>query len=167
MVALDPHTGRVLALSGGWSYDMSQFDRAMQAKRQIGSTMKPFVYLAALENGMTPSTLILDMPVVIDQGPGLPKWEPKNFENEEVGGPRTVRWAIEHSINTMTVRMASTIGIDKIAPYIERLGIMDHMPLEYSMVLGAGETTPLRLTAAYAMLVNGGKKITPSLIDRV
>jgi penicillin-binding protein 1A len=167
VVALDPHTGRVFALSGGWSYDMSQFDRAMQAKRQIGSTMKPFVYLAALENGMTPSTLILDLPVVIDLGPGQPKWQPKNFESEEIGGPRTLRWAIEHSINTMTVRMASAIGIDKIAPYVERLGIMDHMPLEYSMVLGAGETTPLRLTAAYAMLVNGGRKISPSLIDRV
>jgi penicillin-binding protein 1A len=167
LIALDPHTGRVLAMDGGWSYDASQFNRATQARRQIGSTMKPFVYLAALDNGMTPSTLILDLPVAIDQGPGLPLWQPRNFEGEEVGGPRTVRWAIEHSINTMTVRMASTIGIDKIAPYVERLGIMDHMPLEYSMVLGAGDTTPIRLTTAYAMLVNGGKRITPSLIDRV
>ncbi|HLY57913.1 MAG TPA: penicillin-binding protein 1A [Stellaceae bacterium] len=167
IVALDPHTGRILAMDGGWSYEMSQFNRATQARRQIGSTMKPFVYLAALDNGMTPSTLILDLPVAIDQGPGLPLWQPRNFEGEEVGGPRTVRWAIEHSINTMTVRMASTIGIDKIAPYVERLGIMDHMPLEYSMVLGAGDTTPVRLTTAYAMLVNGGKRITPSLIDRV
>jgi penicillin-binding protein 1A len=167
LLALDPHTGRVLAMDGGWAFEGSQFNRATQAERQIGSTMKPFAYLAALDNGMTPATLILDLPVAVDQGPGLPLWQPRNFEGEEVGGPRTVRWAIEHSINTMTVRMASSIGIDKIAPYIERLGIMDHMPLEYSMVLGAGDTTPLRLTTAYAMLVNGGKRITPTLIDRV
>jgi penicillin-binding protein 1A len=167
LVALDPHTGRVLAMEGGWSFEMSQFDRATQAERQIGSTMKPFAYLAALDNGFTPSTLILDEPVVIDQGPGLPPWQPRNFEGEEVGGPRTVRWAIEHSINTLTVRMASAVGIDKIAPYVERLGIMDKMPLEYSMVLGAGDTTPMRLTTAYAELVNGGKQIRPSLIDRV
>ena len=167
LVALDPHTGRVLALEGGWSFEASQFNRATQAERQIGSTMKPFAYLAALDNGLTPSTLILDQPVAIEQGPGLPLWQPRNFEGEEIGGPRTVRWAIEHSINTMTVRMASDIGIDKIAPYVERLGIMDHMPLEYSMVLGAGDTTPMRLTTAYAMLVNGGKRIKPSLIDSV
>jgi penicillin-binding protein 1A len=168
LVALDPHTGRVLAMEGGWSFDTgNQFNRATQAKRQMGSSIKPFAYLAALENGMTPSTLILNAPVAVDQGPNLPKWEPKNFEANEYPGPHTLRFAIEHSINTMTVRMAAVIGIDKIAPYIERLGIMDKMPLFYSMVLGAGETTPLRLTTAYAMLVNGGKRITPSLIDRV
>jgi penicillin-binding protein 1A len=167
LIALDPNTGRVLAMDGGWSFEMSQFNRATQARRQMGSAIKPFVYLAALENGMTPSTLIEDLPVAIEQGPGLPLWRPKNFESEDFFGAKPLRWGIEHSINTMTVRMASTIGIDKIAPYVERLGIMDHMPLEYSMVLGAGDTTPLRLTAAYAMLVDGGKRITPSLIDRV
>ena len=167
LVALDPHTGRVLALSGGWSFAMSSFDRATQAKRQIGSTFKPFAYLAALDNGMTPSTLIQADPVQIYQGPGLPVWEPKNFSGEESSGIHTLRFAIEKSINTMTARMASQIGIEKIKPYIERLGIMDQMPPYYSMVLGAGETTPLRLTAAYAMIDNGGKKIVPTLIDRV
>jgi penicillin-binding protein 1A len=167
IVVMDPHTGRVLALSGGYSYEMSQFDRATQAYRQMGSSIKPFMYLAALDNGMTPSTMILDAPVAIEQGPGLPLWRPHNFESNEYLGPAPLRVAIEKSINTMTVRMASTIGIDKIAPYVERLGIMDKMPAEYSMVLGAGQTTPLRLTTAYAMLVNGGKRILPSLIDRV
>ena len=167
MVALDPHTGRVLAMVGGWSFEMSKFDRATQAKRQIGSTFKPFAYLAALDNGMTPSTLIEADPVQIYQGPGLPMWEPKNFSGEESSGIHTLRFAIEQSINTMTARMASEIGIEKIKPYIERLGIMDDMPPYYSMVLGAGETTPLRLAAAYGMIDNGGKKITPTLIDRV
>jgi penicillin-binding protein 1A len=167
LVALDPHTGRVLAISGGWSFEMSKFDRATQAKRQIGSTFKPFAYLAALDNGMTPSTLIQADPVQIYQGPGLPVWEPKNFSGEESSGIHTLRFAIEQSINTMTARMASQIGIEKIKPYIERLGIMDTMPPYYAMVLGAGETTPLRLTAAYGMIDNGGKKIVPTLIDRV
>jgi penicillin-binding protein 1A len=167
MVALDPHTGRVLAMVGGWSFEMSKFNRVTQAKRQIGSTFKPFAFLAALENGMTPSTLILADPVQIYQGPGLPVWEPKNFKGEESSGIHTLRFAIEQSINTMTARMAAEIGIQKIKPYIERLGIMDEMPPYYSMVLGAGETTPMRLAAAYGMLDNGGRKITPTLIDRV
>jgi penicillin-binding protein 1A len=167
MVALDPHTGRVLAMDGGWSYDTSQFNRATQAYRQIGSTFKPFAYLAALDNGMTPSTLILDDPIELEQGPGLPLWQPHNFEGGEAPGPQPLRVAIEKSLNLMTVRMATTIGIDKIAPYIERLGLMDKMPLLYSQVLGAGQTTPLKLATAYAMIDNGGKRITPSLIDRV
>ena len=167
MVALDPHTGRVLAMDGGWSYDSSQFNRATQAYRQIGSTFKPFAYLAALDNGMTPSTLILDDPIELEQGPGLPMWRPHNFEGGEAPGPQPLRVAIEKSLNLMTVRMATTIGIDKIAPYVERLGLMDKMPLLYAQVLGAGQTTPLKLATAYAMLDNGGKRITPSLIDRV
>jgi penicillin-binding protein 1A len=167
MVALDPHTGRVLAMNGGWSYEMSQFNRATQAYRQIGSTFKPFDYLAALDNGMTPSTLILDDPIELEQGSGLPLWRPHNFESGEAPGPQPLRVAIEKSLNLMTVRMATTIGIDKIAPYVERLGIMDKMPLLYSYVLGAGQTTPLKLGTAYAMIDNGGKRITPSLIDRV
>jgi penicillin-binding protein 1A len=167
LVALDPHTGRVLAMVGGWSFDKSSFNRATQAKRQIGSTFKPFAYLAALDNGMTPSTLIQADPVQIYQGPGLPVWEPKNFSGEESSGIHTLRFAIEQSINTMTARMAAQIGIEKIKPYIERLGIMDDMPPYYSMVLGAGETTPLRLATAYGMIDNGGRKITPTLIDRV
>lgn len=167
LVAINPHTGRLLAVVGGWSYEQSQFDRAFQAKRQVGSTMKPIAFLAALENGMTPSTLISSAPVEIDLGPDQPKYRPRNFEGESNLGILPLRAAIEKSVNTMTVRMAATIGIDKIVPYVERLGIMDKMPPYYSMVLGAGETTPLKITTGFSMLVNGGRKITPSIIDRV
>ncbi len=166
LVAIDPHTGRVLALSGGFSYEMSQFDRATQAKRQTGSAIKPFVYLAALDHGYTPSTLVLDAPVVIDQGPGLPKWRPNNYEHRYFG-PTTLRVGLEQSHDLMTVRMGADIGLDVVAQYVERFGIMDHMPRQYAMLIGAEETTPLRLTAAYAMLVNGGKRIMPTLIDRI
>ncbi len=166
LVAIDPHTGRVLALTGGFNYEMSQFDRATQARRQTGSAIKPFVYLAALDHGYTPSTLVLDAPVVIDQGPGLPKWRPSNYERRYFG-PTTLRVGLEQSHDLMTVRMGADIGLDAVAHYVERFGIMDHMPREYSMLIGAEETTPLRLTAAYAMLVNGGKKIVPTLIDRI
>jgi penicillin-binding protein 1A len=166
LVALDPHTGRVLALSGGFSYEMSQFDRATQARRQTGSAIKPFVYLAALDRGYTPSTLVLDAPIVIDQGPGLPKWKPGNYERRSFG-LTTLRVGLEHSHDLMTVRMGVDIGLDSVAQYVERFGIMDHMPRQYSMLIGAEETTPVRLTTAYAMLVNGGKRIAPTLIDRV
>jgi penicillin-binding protein 1A len=171
LVALDPHTGRVLAISGGFSFATSQFDRATQAKRQTGSTIKPFIFLTALDHGFTPSTLIDDSPISLPQGPGLPMWTPRNYtkEGQEVRyrGPTPLRIAIEKSIDTMTVRAATTVGIEAVADTVESFGIMDHMPREYSMVLGAGETTPLRMTAAYAMLVNGGKRITPTFIDRV
>jgi penicillin-binding protein 1A len=166
LVAIDPHTGRVLALSGGFSYAMSQFDRATQAMRQTGSAIKPFVYLAALDHGYTPSTQVLDAPVTIDQGPGLPKWTPKNYEHRSFG-MTTLRVGLEQSHDLMTIRMGAAIGLGTVAHYVERFGVMDHMPLEYSMLIGAEETTPLRLTAAYAMLDNGGKRITPTLIDRV
>jgi penicillin-binding protein 1A len=171
LVAMDPHTGRVLAISGGFSFATSQFDRATQAKRQTGSTIKPFIFLSALDHGFTPSTLIDDSPISLPQGPGLPMWTPRNYtkEGQEVKyrGPTPLRIAIEKSIDTMTVRAAVMIGLEPIAETIEGFGIMDHMPHEYSMVLGAGETTPLRMTAAYAMLVNGGKRITPTFIDRI
>jgi len=171
LVAMDPHTGRVLAISGGFSFATSQFDRATQAKRQTGSTIKPFIFLSALDHGFTPSTLIDDSPISLPQGPGLPMWTPRNYtkEGQEVKyrGPTPLRIAIEKSIDTMTVRAAVMIGLEPIAETIEGFGIMDHMPREYSMVLGAGETTPLRMTAAYAMLVNGGKRITPTFIDRI
>jgi penicillin-binding protein 1A len=171
LVAMDPHTGRVLAISGGFSFEISQFDRATQAKRQTGSTIKPFIFLTALDHGFTPSTLIDDSPISLPQGPGLPMWTPRNYtkEGQEVKyrGPTPLRIAIEKSIDTMTVRAATVIGIEPIAETVEGFGLMDHMPREYSMVLGAGETTPLRMTAAYAMLVNGGKRITPTFIDRV
>ncbi len=166
LVALDPHTGRVFALSGGFSYEMSQFDRATQAHRQIGSAIKPFVYLTAMDHGFTPSSVLLDAPFVVDQGPGLPKWKPSNYTHKFYG-PLTLRVAVEQSRNLITARLGAAVGLDPIGETIERFGIMDHMPRQYSMVLGAGETTPLKLTAAYAMLVNGGKKITPTLIDRV
>ena len=166
LVALDPHTGRVLAMVGGYDYRRSQFNRATQAMRQPGSAFKPFVYLAAMDSGYTPSTLILDAPFVIDQGPGLPKWRPANYTNRFYG-PSTMRLGVEKSRNLMTVRLAQTIGMDKVANYAERLQIVDRMPRSLSMALGAGETTLLRLTTAYAMLVNGGKRITPTLIDRI
>ena len=166
LVAMDPHTGRVLAMSGGYDFARSQFNRATQAKRQPGSAFKPIVYLAALDSGFTPATLILDAPFVIDQGPGLPKWRPANY-TKKFYGPSTMRLGIEKSRNLMTVRLAQTIGIEKVAEYAEKLGVVDTLPRRLSMALGAGETTLLRLTTAYAMLVNGGKKIRPTLIDRI
>jgi penicillin-binding protein 1A len=171
LVAMDPHTGRVLAISGGFSFATSQFDRATQAKRQPGSSIKPFVYLSALDHGFTPSTLVVDGPISLPQGPGLPMWSPTNYtkRGQEVRfrGPTPLRVALEQSLNAVTARVASIIGMESIAETVERFGIMDHMPREYSMALGAGETTLLRHTAAYAMLVNGGKRITPTFIDRV
>jgi penicillin-binding protein 1A len=166
LVAMDPHTGRVLAMSGGFSFEMSQFNRATQAKRQPGSSIKPFVYLTALENGFTPSTLVDDDPITINQGPGMPPWTPTNYEHNFMG-PIPLRVALEHSRNAATARVASIIGMDPIGETLEKFGIMDHMPRMYSMSLGAGETTPLRLTAAYAMIDDGGKRLIPTLIDRV
>ncbi|MDB5410347.1 MAG: penicillin-binding protein [Rhodospirillales bacterium] len=167
LVVLDPHTGRVLAMVGGYSHDMSQFNRVTQAKRQPGSAIKPFVYMAALDNGFTPSTLILDAPFVADQGPGLPKWKPTNYNTTKFSGPTPLRVGVEDSKNMMTARLGSVVGLDKVADYVEKFGIMDHMPEQYSMLLGAGETTPLRLATAYAMIVNGGKRVTPTFIDRI
>jgi penicillin-binding protein 1A len=166
VVALDPHTGRVLAMSGGYSQEMSVFNRATQAKRQPGSSFKPFVYLAGLDSGYTPATRILDAPIVIDQGPGLGKWKPENYTGKFYG-PAPMRVGIEQSRNLMTVRLAENIGMEKVAAYAKRFGIVDEMSEVLSMALGAGETTLLRLTAGYAMFVNGGKQITPTLIDRV
>jgi penicillin-binding protein 1A len=166
LVALDPHTGRVLAMSGGYSFARSKFNRVTQALRQPGSAFKPFVYLAALSSGYSPSTMILDAPFVIDQGPGLPKWRPANY-TKKFYGPSTMRLGIEKSRNLMTVRLAQTIGMEKVAEFAERFHIVDELPQTLSMALGAGETTLLRLTTGYAMLVNGGKRITPTLIDRI
>ena len=166
LIAIDPHTGRVLAMTGGYSSELSEFNRVIQARRQPGSAFKPFVYLAALDEGYTPSTLILDAPFVIDQGAGLPKWRPANY-TKKFYGPSTMRLGIEKSRNLMTVRLAQTIGMDKVAKYAKRFGIVDSLPETLAMSLGAGETTLMRLTTAYAMLVNGGKRITPTLIDRI
>ena len=166
IVALDPHTGRVLAMQGGFAYDRSQFNRVTQAARQPGSAFKPFVYLSALEAGLTPATIVLDAPFVIDQGPGLDKWKPANYSNEFYG-PTPMRVGIEKSRNLMTVRLAQTIGMDKVAETAQDFGLYDNLPNQLAMSLGAGETTLLRLASAYGMLVNGGKRIAPHMIDRI
>ncbi len=166
MVAIDPHTGRVLAMVGGWSYQKSEFNRASQAMRQPGSAYKPFIYLSALENGYTPSSLVLDGPLALSQGPGMPLWRPKNYGGDFLG-PTTLRVGVEKSRNLMTVRLAQAVGMETVSVLSERFGIYDKLPRQLAMSLGAGETTVLRLTTAYAMLVNGGKKITPTLIDRI
>lgn len=166
LVAMDPYTGRVLAMVGGFSFDQSEFNRATQAWRQPGSSFKPFVYAAAIDNGYTPSTVELDEPISIDQGPGLGVWSPENFEGKS-SGPETLRYGLEHSINQMTVRLARDIGMPLIAAYAKKFGIYDDLPPYLSMSLGSGETTLMRLTTAYSMLDNGGKRITATLIDRI
>lgn len=166
LVAMDPHTGRVLALVGGFSFAASKFNRAVQARRQPGSAFKPFIYAAALDNGYTPASVVLDAPLVIDQGPGLPPWKPSNYGGK-FGGPSTLRVGIEKSRNLMTVRLAQDMGMPLIAEYARRFGIYDNLMPVLSMSLGAGETTLLRMTTAYAMLANGGKQVRATLIDRI
>jgi penicillin-binding protein 1A len=166
VVAIDPHTGRVLALAGGLSDSSNAFDRATQAYRQPGSASKPFVYMAALDSGYTPSTIVLDSPIVFDQGPGLPQWRPNNYEHEFLG-PLPLSRGLELSRNAMTVRLAAAIGMPKMAAYARKFGIIDDMPLDLSMALGAGETTLMRLVTGYAEIDNGGKKLEATLIDRV
>lgn len=165
LVALDPHTGRVFAIVGGFSFDASVFNRATQAFRQTGSAFKPFVYAAALDHGYTPSSIILDAPFVLEQQ-GQEAWRPENYE-EDFAGPATLRFGLEHSRNAMTVRLASAVGMGPIVENAKKLGIKDDMLPVLSMAIGAGETTLIKLTSAYGMIVNGGKKIAPSLIDRV
>ncbi len=164
-VAMDPFTGRVLAMVGGFSFDESEFNRATQAQRQPGSSFKPFVYAAALDNGYTPSSILLDAPVSIDQGNGQ-IWTPQNFEGKS-GGPHTLRFGIEHSINQMTVRLARDIGMPLVVEYAKRFGIYDNLPPFLSMSIGAGETTVLRMVTGYSMFANGGKRIKATLIDRI
>lgn len=166
LVAIDPHTGRVLALSGGYAYGGTQFNRATQARRQPGSAFKPFVYLAGLERGFSPASIILDGPIELNQGAGLPAWRPQNYSDDYLG-PTTMRVGLEKSRNTMTVRLAQLIGIDKVLSVGQRFGIYDELPRNFSIALGSAETTPIRLTNAYAMLVNGGKKVQASLIERI
>ena len=166
IVVMDPTTGRVLALVGGFSYDQSQFNRATQALRQPGSSFKPFVYAAALDNGYTPSTVVLDAPFELDQGPGGGVWRPENYSGKFYG-PQTLRFGIEQSRNVMTVRLAHDVGMPLIAEYAKRFGVYDDLPPYLSFALGAGETTVLRMTAAYSMFANGGKRIKPTLIDRI
>ena len=166
ILVLDPHTGRILAMSGGYSFSDSEFNRSTQAWRQPGSAFKPFIYLSALENNYLPTKLIRDAPIVINQGPGLPKWKPSNYSNKFYG-PSTLRTGIEKSRNLMTARLALELGMERVQEIAKRFGINDTMPKLLSMSLGAGETTLIRLVKAYAMIVNGGKKITPTLIDRI
>ena len=164
-IAMDPFTGRVLAMVGGFSFDESEFNRATQAQRQPGSSFKPFVYAAALDKGYTPSSIILDSPVTIESSPGQ-YWTPQNFEGESTG-PRTLRFAVEHSINLMTVRLARDIGMPLIVDYARRFGIYDNLPPLLSMSIGAGETTVLRMVTGYSMFDNGGKRVKATLIDRI
>lgn len=165
-IAMDPHTGRVLAMQGGFSFGQSEFNRATQALRQPGSSFKPFVYAAALDHGFTPVSLVLDAPFVMDQGPGLGLWKPENYERD-FHGPSTLRFGIEHSRNVMTVRLAQSVGMDTIADYARRFGIIDNMQPVLSMSLGAGETTLMKLASAYAVFDNGGRQVTPTLVDRI
>jgi penicillin-binding protein 1A len=167
MVVMDPATGRVLAMVGGFSYDQSQFNRATQAMRQPGSSFKPFVYATALDNGYTPSTLVMDGPIEIDQGPGQPPWRPENYSAGKYAGPSTLRYGIEQSRNTMTVRLAQDVGMPLIVEYARRFGVYDNLPSYLSYSLGAGETTVLRMVTAYSMFDNGGKRIIPTFIDRI
>ena len=167
MVAMDPHTGRVLAMVGGFSFDQSQFNRATQAFRQPGSSFKPIVYSSALDNGYTPSTVLMDAPIEIDQGQGGGVWRPDNFSKEKYHGPTTLRNALRWSLNTVTVRLAQDIGMPLISEYARRFGVYDDLPNYLSYALGAGETTVMRMVTAYSMLDNGGKRVKATLIDRI
>ena len=164
-IAMDPFTGRVLAMVGGFSFDKSEFNRATQAQRQPGSSLKPFVYAAALDNGYTPTSTVLNSPIAIDDGSGH-LWEPHNFEGTS-SGPHPLRYAIEHSINLMTVRLARDIGMPLVVEYTKRFGIYDNLPPFLSMSIGAGETTLLRMITGYSMFANGGKRVKATLIDRI
>jgi penicillin-binding protein 1A len=167
LIALDPHTGRVLATVGGFSFGMSQFDRAIQARRQPGSSFKPFVYATAIDNGYKPTSIVLDAPIEIEQGPGLDIWAPQNYERDKSNGPSTLRLGIEKSRNQMTVRLAQDLGMPLIIDYARRFGIYDDLLPVLSMSLGAGETTLLRMATAYAILANGGRQVKATLIDRI
>ena len=166
MVVMDPHTGRVLAVSGGFSFAESEFDRATQAYRQPGSSFKPFVYSAALDNGYTPSSIVVDGPIEIQAGPGQEVWKPENY-SKKFYGPSTLRVGIEQSRNTMTVRLAKDMGMPLVVEYAKRFGIYDDLKPYLPMSLGAGETTVLRLTAAYATIANGGRRVQATFIDRI
>lgn len=164
ILAMDPHTGRVLAMQGGFSFSYSEFNRATQAMRQPGSSFKPVVYAAALDNGYTPSSVVLDAPIEITRGREV--WRPKNYGGG-FAGPSTLRRGVERSRNLMTVRLAKDMGMPLVAEYAERFGIYDDLGLFLPMSLGAGETTVKRLVGAYSIMANGGQRIFPTLIDRI
>ncbi|WP_334361430.1 MULTISPECIES: penicillin-binding protein 1A [unclassified Bradyrhizobium] len=167
MVAMDPLTGRVLAMVGGFSFDQSQFNRATQAYRQPGSTFKPLVYSAAMDNGYTPATIMVDGPIEIDQGQGAGVWRPENFSVGSYRGPITLREALKWSVNTVTVRLAQDVGMPLIGEYAKRFGVYEELPNYLSYALGAGETTVMRMVTAYSMFANGGRRVKPTLIDRI
>ncbi len=166
IVVMDPYTGRVLALSGGFSFKKSEFNRATQALRQPGSAFKPFIYALALENGYTPSTLILDAPLVLKQGTDLKMWKPENY-GKKFYGRSTLREGLEKSRNLMTVRISQDLGLNKIVNLSKKLGIYENPNELLSISLGSAETTLLKLTSAYCSFVNGGKLVNPKLIDRI
>ena len=166
IIVMDPYTGRILAMSGGFSFKNSEFNRATQALRQPGSAFKPFVYALALENGYTPASLILDAPIVFDQGEDLKLWKPENY-GKKFYGPSTLRTGVEKSRNLMTVRIAQNLGIKKIAQFAKNLNIYKNPEELLSLSLGSSETTLLKLTSAYCSFVNGGKLINAKFIDRI
>ena len=166
IVVMDPFTGRVYAMSGGFSFKKSEFNRASQAQRQPGSAFKPFIYALALENGFSPNTLVLDAPLVLEQGSDLKMWKPENY-GKKFYGPSTLRMGLEKSRNLMTVRIAQELGTKKITNFSKKLGIYENPEELLSISLGSAETTLLKLTSAYCSFVNGGKRINPILIDRI
>ena len=166
IVVLDPFTGRVKALVGGFNFSSSEFNRATQAKRQPGSAFKPFVYAAALENNYSPNSIVLDAPFIADQGVGLKTWKPENY-GKKFYGPSTLRKGIEYSRNLMTVRISESVGLKKILELSKKLNIYEDIPELLSVSLGSAETTLINITSAYATFVNGGNKINPVLIDRI
>jgi penicillin-binding protein 1A len=166
IVVMDPYSGRVLALSGGFSFKKSEFNRASQAKRQPGSAFKPFIYALALENNFLPTTLVLDAPIVLNQGNELKMWKPENY-GKKFYGPSTLRTGIEKSRNLMTVRIAQELGIDKIINFSKKLNIYENPDELMSVSLGSAETTLLKITSAYCSFLNGGKLVNPILIDRI
>src|SRR6195256_4177504 len=167
MVVMDPWTGRVLAMVGGFSFDQRQFNRATQAYRQPGSSFKPIVYSSALDNGYTPSTVVVDAPIEIDQGQGAGVWRPENYSTGKYYGPVTLRVALQRSLNTVTVRLAQDVGMPLIGEYAKRFGVYDELPNYLSYALGAGETTVMRMVTAYSMFANGGRRVKSTLIDRI
>ena len=166
IVVMDPFTGRVLAMSGGFSFKKSEYNRATQAKRQPGSAFKPFIYALALENNFTPSTLVLDAPIVLEQGSDLKMWKPENY-GKKFYGASTLRTGVEKSRNLMTVRIAQEIGLNKIINFSEKLKIYEKPDELMSISLGSAETTLLKMTSAYSSFVNGGKLVEPIFIDRI
>lgn len=165
LVAMEPYTGRIVALVGGYSYSLSNFNRATQAKRQPGSSFKPFVYATALENGYTPASVVVDAPITL-KGANGQDWSPENY-HKEFYGAQPLRKGLEQSINAMTVRLAQGVGMRKIVDFAKRAGVVKDMDPVLAMALGAGETTPFKLTAAYAPFVNGGRRVEPHLIELV